>query len=382
MTTPIRLQLSLALHAFLVWVALADNFAVIVSSSRYWHNYRHAANALSVYTTVRRLGIPDSNIILMSADEVACDPRNPLPGEVHFDMSPQRANLYSGSVQVDYGGREVNVGVLLQVLTGRHPASTPRSKRLASGRGSTVLLYMTGHGGDEFLKFHDQEELLAADLAAALQQMHLAGRYKELLVIVDTCQASSLFSRITAPSIIGIGTSKPGESSYAHFADPGIGVHLADQFTYHMYNFLTPLRPGSNATLQQLMDNARRKGMLSTIVPWASKAGGRQPSQVRVMEFFSAVEASPADVGGYYHSQATVVEGQEGLAVVAGRKPMGQQHLLKSHPDVAGKDSCGATDVGDLAHANGAEEDRAHPGDSMEAEGTSLYSMLLHAPCL
>ena len=65
----------------------------------------------------------------------------------------------------------------LLLSTGRHPASTPRSKRLASGRDSTLLLYMTGHGGDEFLKFHDQEELLAADLAAALLQMHLAGRW-------------------------------------------------------------------------------------------------------------------------------------------------------------------------------------------------------------
>lgn len=39
---------------------------------------------------------------------------------------------------------------------GRHPAGTPASKRLDSGPASRVLLYLTGHGGDEFLKFHDQ----------------------------------------------------------------------------------------------------------------------------------------------------------------------------------------------------------------------------------
>lgn len=39
---------------------------------------------------------------------------------------------------------------------GRHPPGTPASKRLGSGPGSRVLLYLTGHGGDEFLKFHDQ----------------------------------------------------------------------------------------------------------------------------------------------------------------------------------------------------------------------------------
>lgn len=34
--------------------AEADNWAVIVSSSRYWLNYRHTANALGVYQAVRR----------------------------------------------------------------------------------------------------------------------------------------------------------------------------------------------------------------------------------------------------------------------------------------------------------------------------------------
>ena len=32
----------------------------------------------------------------------------------------------------------------------------PRSKRLLSDARSNVLVYMTGHGGDEFLKFQDQ----------------------------------------------------------------------------------------------------------------------------------------------------------------------------------------------------------------------------------
>jgi len=42
-----------------------------VCASRYWFNYRHVANTLSMYRTVKRLGIPDSNIILMLADDMA-----------------------------------------------------------------------------------------------------------------------------------------------------------------------------------------------------------------------------------------------------------------------------------------------------------------------
>jgi len=38
--------------------------AIIVSSSRYWFNYRHAINALGMYEIYRQNGVPDENIIL------------------------------------------------------------------------------------------------------------------------------------------------------------------------------------------------------------------------------------------------------------------------------------------------------------------------------
>ncbi|MEQ2190244.1 hypothetical protein ILYODFUR_010294, partial [Ilyodon furcidens] len=36
-----------------------NNWAVLVCTSRFWFNYRHVANSLSVYRSVKRLGIPD-----------------------------------------------------------------------------------------------------------------------------------------------------------------------------------------------------------------------------------------------------------------------------------------------------------------------------------
>lgn len=42
----------------------ANTHAIIVSSSRYWFNYRHAINALGIYEIYRQNGIPDENIIL------------------------------------------------------------------------------------------------------------------------------------------------------------------------------------------------------------------------------------------------------------------------------------------------------------------------------
>jgi hypothetical protein len=88
-----------------------------VCSSRFWFNYRHIANTLSIYRSVKRLGIPDSQIVLMLADDVSCNARNPFPAQV-FNNANHRLELYGDDVEVDYRGYEVTVENFLRVLTG------------------------------------------------------------------------------------------------------------------------------------------------------------------------------------------------------------------------------------------------------------------------
>ena len=83
-----------------------NNWAVLVDTSRFWFNYRHVANVLSIYRSVKRLGIPDSQIILMIADDMACNPRNPRPATV-FNNANENINVYGDDVEVDYRGYEV-----------------------------------------------------------------------------------------------------------------------------------------------------------------------------------------------------------------------------------------------------------------------------------
>ncbi|KAJ2992047.1 hypothetical protein HDV02_003295 [Globomyces sp. JEL0801] len=142
-----------------------NNWAVLVDTSRFWFNYRHIANTLSMYRTVKRLGIPDSNIILMLADDIACNARNPVPATVY------NMDLYGDNIEVDYRGYDVNVENFVRLLTGRVEDHVPRSKRLLTDDRSNILVFMTGHGGDEFLKFQDNEELQAQDIADAFGQM-------------------------------------------------------------------------------------------------------------------------------------------------------------------------------------------------------------------
>ncbi|KAF5827065.1 peptidase C13 family-domain-containing protein [Dunaliella salina] len=269
----------------------SSNFAVLVSSSRSWRNYRHTSNLLSIYRTVKRLGIPDSNILLFLADDHACNPRNPWKATM-YKSDDHALNVYGDNVEVDYRGYEVTIENLLRVLTGRHDPAVPKSKRLLSDRGSNILIYMTGHGGDEFLKFQDVAELLAQDLADALDQMTEKERYNEVLLMVETCEANTLTNRITAPRIITMASSLKGESSYSYRNDYTLGQALVDRFTHATLEFAEKVDLSSEATLQDLVSNYRFSAMSSHYAHRILPGINRSLSEVKLTEFFGGVSTA------------------------------------------------------------------------------------------
>ncbi|KAL4199844.1 hypothetical protein AMTRI_Chr03g146830 [Amborella trichopoda] len=276
-----------------------NNWAVLVCTSRFWFNYRHMANTLSLYRTVKRLGIPDERIILMLADDMACNTRNSYPAQV-FNNENHQLNLYGDNVEVDYRGYEVTVENFLRVLTGRHETAVPRSKRLLSDEGSHILLYMTGHGGDEFLKFQDSEEIQSQDLADAIEQMREKGRFKELLIMVDTCQAATLFSRLYSPGVLAIGSSLKGENSYSHHLDSDVGVSVVDRFTFYTLAFFERLNMYDNASLSSLF-NSYNPNLLMSTAYYRMDLYKRPLDQVPVTNFFGSV-MEMTHVDSAYHA--------------------------------------------------------------------------------
>lgn len=264
-----------------------NNWAVLVCTSRFWFNYRHMANTLSLYRTVKRLGIPDERIILMLADDMACNARNKYPAQV-FNNENHRLNLYGDNVEVDYRGYEVTVENFLRVLTGRHETAVPRSKRLLSDEGSHILLYMTGHGGDEFLKFQDSEELQSHDLADAVKQMKEKRRFKELLIMVDTCQAATLFNQLHSPGVLAIGSSMKGENSYSHHLDSDVGVSVVDRFTFYTLAFFERLNMYDNASLSSLFTSYDPNTLMSTAY-YRTDLYRQHLDEVPVTNFFGSV---------------------------------------------------------------------------------------------
>uniref|UniRef100_A0A8C4IU62 GPI-anchor transamidase n=1 Tax=Dicentrarchus labrax TaxID=13489 RepID=A0A8C4IU62_DICLA len=264
-----------------------NNWAVLVCTSRFWFNYRHVANTLSVYRSVKRLGIPDSHIVLMLADDMACNHRNPKPATV-FSHKNMELNVYGDDVEVDYRGYEVTVENFLRVLTGRLPPSTPRSKRLLSDDRSNILIYLTGHGGNGFLKFQDSEEISNVELADAFEQMWQKRRYNELLFIIDTCQGASMYERFYSPNLMALASSQVGEDSLSHQPDLAIGVHLMDRYTFYLLEFLEDIHPASKTNMNDLFKVCPKSQCVST-PGHRTDLFLRDPGSVLITDFFGSV---------------------------------------------------------------------------------------------
>ena len=145
-----------------------------------------------------------------------------------------------------------------------------------------MLLYLTGHGGEDFLKFQDNEEISAYELADAFEQMHQKKRYNELLFIIgenfswenlglwiknwfeDTCQAESMIRSAYSPGFVGFASSMVGEDSLSHHVDMGLGVYMIDRFTFHLLEFLEKVSPNSQNRLADLKKVCPKSQCIST----------------------------------------------------------------------------------------------------------------------
>ena len=97
---------------------------------------------------------------------------------------------------------------------------------------------MTGHGGDEFFKFQDTQEMSAQELGYTVNEMYLKERFREMLIVLDTCQATTMCNYINVPGVYCIGGSSRGENSYAYHPKAELGMPVTDRFTLQFVRFI------------------------------------------------------------------------------------------------------------------------------------------------
>lgn len=201
--------------------------AVIVGPSRGWKNYRHQADALTIYSLLKKTGVADEDIILMTFDDVPTSMENPLKGDIH--NVPKGQNIRAGA-QVDYSGTNVSAAALKNILTGTKTASTPVV--LESDAGTDVFVYIASHGSPGEIVFGSGDGIFTtSDFTTVTGSMAEEHRYRQMVFFVDTCFGESVATGATAPGIYYLTGAAKNEPSLGAVYDMDIKQWLSDEFT-------------------------------------------------------------------------------------------------------------------------------------------------------
>ena len=192
-----------------------NNFFIILSSSKFYFNYRHSSNPLGIYRHLKQHGITDDKILLMLPDNHACNARNPYPGILYF-KGESSENYYCDDIEVDYKSDDLTYEAILNLIRGRYEPDFPESKKLKTNEDSRIFVFFNGHGGDNFFKIQDTEVLSSEDFAKVYNEMNIKRKYHSVLMLIDTCEAMSLYDKVSAPNLILVGSSPVGQSAYSH----------------------------------------------------------------------------------------------------------------------------------------------------------------------
>ena len=191
--------------------------------------------------------------------------------------------MFDASTQIDYRGDDVTVDALRKAMLGKGDSQ----RVLHTDADSNVLIYWTGHGGDNFFKFQDVEEITAVDIGNILNEM----KYREVLFLADTCQAFTLGDFITAPNVYMIGSSLRNENSYAHHSDTSLGLSVIERYTHRFTQLTANAKTLSSFSIQKYMIDPFDFRRERAHVGIKQTAGTRPLHEVPLSDFFSNADA-------------------------------------------------------------------------------------------
>ena len=201
---------------------LKDNYAVLVAASQGWKNYRHQADVLGMYHYLKGMGYDDDHVILIMADDIAYNEKNPSQGVVCREIGG--SNLYD-NVQIDYKLGDLALEDLKQILTGDPSEAYPVT--LGSSENDNVLFFWSGHGTRQGWKW--KEEDLNPDFARA---MFSDMQYRKMFAIVETCYSGVVAQDCTGiPGLLMMTAANPYETSKADAFDNELQAYLSNTFT-------------------------------------------------------------------------------------------------------------------------------------------------------
>ena len=224
---------------------MTDRWAVIISPSTTWDNYRHQADALTIYQVLRRHGYDDDHIVLIVEDNLANDSRNPFPGEIYVErkaITPDDpTDLINDDIRknavIDYHFSDLtNPDDLAEIMLGHESDRLPHV--IHPTASSNVFLFWSGHGSDNGGPLWGNEDSRQPfgkqRIQRIVEQMQQPRQYRRMMMAVETCY-SGLWGEalIGQPDVLVLTAANAAETSKADVDayDADLRTYLSNAFT-------------------------------------------------------------------------------------------------------------------------------------------------------
>ena len=247
---------------------LWDHWAVVVSPSTTWSNYRHQADAFAMYQSLKNHGYDDDHIVLIVEDNLADDQRNLFPGQIFVERGDDDGDILvnddvrKGAV-VDYHFSDLTPADFMNIMTGN---KTERLQQVISPReDSNVFFFWSGHGGSREGPLWGNEDSYTYFGMNRIRSIVDAMTYRRMMFSIETCYSGKWGLALEgAPNLLVMTAANPTESSKADVHDRDLGVYLSNAFArtfrrevngnkditvYDLYKELARTTTGSHVTI-------------------------------------------------------------------------------------------------------------------------------------
>ena len=218
-----------------------DNWAVVISPSTTWSNYRHQADAFAMYQTLRHHGYDEDHIVLIVEDNLYNYKDNKFPGHIYVERSddPNITDMFINDdvrnhAVVDYHFSQLTQDDIADIMLGRQSERLPHV--IHPDSASNVFFFWSGHGGsyDGPLWGNEtaREYFGSKRMKEIVTQMNDADMYRRLMFCIETC-FSGIWGEALAgqPDVLILTAANSIESSKADVHDSTLGVFLSNAFS-------------------------------------------------------------------------------------------------------------------------------------------------------
>ena len=204
----------------------------------------------------------------------ACESRNAYPGEIVLSEYGDKIRTCQENIDLSFQESDFHNYQLLDILRGRKLNQYNGFRQLKSNKDSKIIVLITSHGGENFIKVRNFLVVLTDELNRTLNEMYIKGKYKELLFVLDTCEGYSLYDHVKVPNIFFISSSAVGQKASSYSYDENLMGPTVDKFHFLLYKSLKDIHENKlyNTTLIKLFGDIKaKKKFLETDVIWDNK---------------------------------------------------------------------------------------------------------------